>query len=287
MGPLLFGRKWSVTLGTVQTDALRTVFKVKKNLKQDPNTCEIKVYNLGQDNRDVLSNATGGKLVAKLEAGYETTGTSLLFLGEVRNAFTEWNGPDCITTVTTGDSEKEMQEARIHKTLGTGAPIEDALYSIAKALGVGLGNIDQAVALLATKGAARGMFGPGTALSGNAKRVMTEFCQSAGLEWSVQDGAIQITDRNKPLLKTAVLLSSETGLIGSPSVDFKAKSKTVAGGVYVKCKCLLIPDLAPGRAVILKSRAVSGAYRIESLEYQGDSHGDGNDWLADLVLRSF
>lgn len=287
MGDKLFNRKWRVTLGTVQTDALRVQFKVKKTIKPDPNTCEIKVFNLGQNNRDALSNATGGKLVAKLEAGYETTGLSLLFLGEVRNAFTEWSGPDSITTVTTGDSEKEMQEARIHATLGTGAPIEDALFSIAKALGVGLGNIDQAVTLLKSKGAARGMFGPGTALSGNAKRVMTEFCQSAGLEWSVQDGVIQITDRNKPILKTAVELTEDSGLVDSPSVDFKATTKQAAGGVYVKAKCLLIPDLAPGRAIVLKSRSVSGQYRIESLEYQGDSHGQGNDWIADLVLRSY
>ena len=136
-GQKLFGRKVRVTLGSVQIEQLRVQFKVKKTIKPEPNTCEIQVYNLGQDNIDALTNPPGGKLVAKLEAGFETTGTSLLFLGEVRNAFTEWEGPDSITTVTTGDSEKEMQEARIHATLGTGAPIEDALYSIARALGVG------------------------------------------------------------------------------------------------------------------------------------------------------
>jgi hypothetical protein len=285
-GPQLFKRKWRVTVDTVETEELRVQFKVKKTSKPDPNTCEIKIYNLGQDNRAVLSHATGGKQVAKLEAGYEPTGLSLLFLGEVRNAFTEWSGPDCITTVTTGDSESEMREARIHATLATGAPVEDALFSIAKAFGVGLGNIDDAAKLLKSKGAVQGMFASGTALSGSAKRVMTEFCQAAGLEWSIQNGALQILDRGKALAATAVELSSSTGLIGSPSVDYKSGTKNGPGAIYVKCKCLLIPDLAPGRAIALRSRDVSGQYRIDSLEYQGDSHGEGNDWIADLVLRS-
>ena len=110
-GLKLFDRRYVITIGTVQVDALRCQFKVKKTHKPDPNTCEIKITNLGQDNRDALARPNNGKLRVTLEAGYKSTGTSLLFQGEVRAAYTEWEGPDCITTVTTGDSEKEMQES--------------------------------------------------------------------------------------------------------------------------------------------------------------------------------
>lgn len=284
-GLKLFDRQIIVTVGTVQVRDLRCQFKVKKTLKADPNTCEIKITNLGQDNRDVLSSPTGGKLRVTLEAGYKNAGTSLLFAGEVRAAFTEWEGPDCTTTVTTGDSEKEMQESRIHATVSAGAPVGDVLHSIAKSLNVGLGNIDQALAILAAKGSVTGMWAPGTVVSGNAKRVMTDFCRSANLEWSVQDGKLLFVDRGKPLAGLAIQLDSNSGLEGSPSVDFKAGGKTQAGGIVVKCKTRLIPDLTPGRIVVLKAKEVKGNYRLEEVSYVGDTHGES--WGAELTLRSY
>ncbi len=283
-GKRLIDRVLDLTVGTVDVSKLRVTFKVKKNLKPEPNTCEIKVYNLGQDNRDALEHAPGGKLVVRLEAGYKDTGTSQLFLGEARGAWTEWDGPDCITNVTTGDSEKEMQEARLHISIGAGVPADVALTAMVRALGVGTGNVAQAVAMLKAKGVTS-MFGPGTAITGQVKRQLTDFCRSAGLEWSVQDGKIQILDLNKSLHEKAVELGPETGLIGSPSIDFNASSKKKRGGQIVKAKCLLIPEITPGRKVSFKSKTVTGGFRIEEVEYVGDTHGQ--EWYAQIVCRAY
>ncbi len=283
-GKPLIERLLDLTVGTVDVSKLRVTFKVKKNLKPEPNTCEIKVYNLGQDNRDSLEHAPGGKLTVRLQAGYKSTGTSQLFLGEARNAWTEWEGPDCITTIATGDSAKEMQEARIHMSIGPTVPVDIALTAIVRALGKGLGNVPQAVALLKAKGVAA-MFGPGTAISGNVAQQITDYCRSCGLEWSIQDGSIQFLDLNKALVDKAVELGPTSGLIGSPSIDFNASSKTKKGGQIVKAKALLIPELTPGRKVSFKSRTVTGGYRIEEVEYTGDTHGQ--DWYASLVCRAY
>lgn len=296
-GDKLFGRKFSLTVAPVgstgvsgaiestlgfEVSNLRCVFKVKKNLKPDPNTCEIQIYNLAPNSRKVLEGAT--KLVVRLEAGYEETGVSQLYLGEVRSASTSWQGGDSVTTITTGDSEKDIQEARIHVSVGPGVPVEVALTAIVRSLGVGPGNVASAVQLLKTKGVAA-MFGPGTAISGNAARELSDFCRSAGLEWSLQDGNIQILDRNKPLSELAIELSSATGLIGSPTIDFNAASKKVVGGNLVKAKALLIPELAPGRKVSFSSRDVNGGYRIEDVEYKGDTHGP--EWQVEFSCRKY
>lgn len=274
-GKPLFGRVLECVCGTVDVSALRVRFKVKRNLKPEPNTCEIAVYNLDQDNRAALENPNGGKLGVRLEAGYESTGTSQLFLGQARHAWTEWEGADAITTITTGDSEEEMQKARLHLSIGPTMPAEVALTAMVRALGVGQGNVAQAVATLKAKGVAA-MFGPGTAISGNVARELTDFCRSAGLEWSIQNGTIQILDRGAALRDLAVELGADTGLVGSPSVDFKG---------IVKAKAFLIPELVPGRKVSFKSRSVSGGYRIEEVTYTGDTHA--NDWHADLVCKKY
>ncbi len=296
-GKETFGRLYSLvvapagspgTLGAIEStmgldlSSLRIAFKVKKSTRPEPNTATVQVSNLADSSRRVLEGK--GKLVMRLEAGYITTGTSQLYLGEVRSAWTEWEGPTSITTITTGDSEKEIQEARIHVPIGTGVPVEHALRSIAKALKVGDGNLPQALASLKLKGVAA-MFGPGTVISGNAGRELTDFCRSAGLEWSVQDGQLLILDVNKPLTDKAVELTKDSGLVGSPTIDYNATSKTKKGGIYVKAKAFIIPELAPGRKVVFDSKFVKGGFRIEEVEYTGDTHGQ--PWYADLVCRSY
>jgi hypothetical protein len=280
----IYQRSIQLTVGTLDVSDLRVVFKVKRNLKPEPNTCEVRIYNLSQDSRDALEHAPNGKLTVRLEAGYEETGTGQLFLGEARSAWTTWDGPDAITTVSTGDSEQEMREARLRLSVGRLVPVDVALTAMVRELGIGVGNVAQAVALLKTKGVAA-MFGPGTALSGNVRRALTDFCRSAGLEWSVQNGQIQILDRNRPLVGKAVELSSDSGLVGSPSVDFAASSKTKKGGAIVKARAFIIPELTPGRLVVFRSRAVRGGYRVEEVEYVCDTHG--TDWYANLTCRAY
>ncbi len=296
-GKTLFGRSYSLVvaptggagaLGAIEAtngldlSELRCVFKVKKTVRPEPNTATVQVFNLADPSRHVLEDAS--KLVMRLEAGYVDTGTSQLYLGQVRSAWTTLDGTTSTTTITTGDSEKEIAEARIHVPIGPGVPVAHALQAIAKALKVGDGNIAQAIVLLQTKGVAA-MFGPGRMISGNAARELTDICRSARLEWSIQDGQLQILDLNKPLADKAILLSPDTGLEGSPTIDYNATSKGKKGGVYVKAKVRLIPELAPGRKVVFDSKFVKGGFRIEEIEYSGDTHG--NDWDAALVCRSY
>lgn len=79
------------------------------------------------------------------------------------------------------------------------------------------------------------------------------------------------------LQRTALLLSPETGLLDSPEIGDHG---------HVKAKALLIPDLVPGRLVVLESELARGTYRIEKAEYTGDTAGEDWDVELDLKLRS-
>lgn len=258
-----------------QCNNLDCSFKIKKSLKAEPNTCEVKILNLAETTRRVLE--TPKALIVKLEAGYEGA-LAQLYLGEVRTAYTTVANTDYVTTLESGDSAKEIATSRINVSMGPKVPADVALASIAKALGVG-GNVAKATAALRAKGVTP--FGPGTLLYGKAATILQDFCRSADLEWSIQDGVLQILDRGKALEDKAVLLSPSTGLIESPSINFTDKQ------LLVKAKALIQPDLRPGRKVVFDSLSFKSnkGYVIQSCEYSGDTAG--GDWTVSLECKAY
>ncbi len=252
---------------------LDCVFKVKKNLKPEANTCDLKIFNLSETSRHMLE--TPKKLVLRLEAGYVGQ-VGQLYLGEVRSATSAREGPSIVTHIETGDSEKELQTAHISLSIGPKVPITVALTAIAREFKVGIGNVGVAAAKLAARGVAP--FGPGSAIFGSAVDAMNDICRSADLEWSIQDGVLQLLDRGKALEGLAVLLSASTGLIGSPTIDHKG---------IVTAKALLQPDLRPGHKVAFDSLSfkVSQGYRIQECEYSGDT--SATEWYATMKCSKY
>ncbi len=270
----LFNRKYELIVGTKNLSDLDFEFEVKKTLKPEPNTGEIKIYNLSEKTRGEIFAAK--KVPVSLSAGYEGF-LNQVFIGELRTVISQRIGPDILTELSTGDKEDAVK-ARLHLTLGAKTAPATALDAIVRALGVKEGNLAEVKAKLALTG--KTFLGHGGALSGYATRMLDDFCRSADLEWSIQNGAIQILDRDKPLARQAILLSSATGLVGTPSVDSSGKGLGI-----VSCRSLIVPDLHPGRLVILKSESVNGGYKIQEVEYKGSTFGD--DWYADLKLKKY
>lgn len=260
----LFHRDYEITLGTTDIKGLACAFKVKKTLKSEPNTATIKVWNLSDATRDLISQPKKAVPV-RIEAGYKGD-TAQIYLGELRSGTSEISGADIVTTLTSGDKEKSTQQSRIHVPIGAKTSADQALLAIARTFkDVGLGNATKMAAKLATKGLA--IFPVATVLTGNSARTMTDFCRSAGLEWSIQDGKFQILDLNKALEERPFILSSESGLIGSPTQDSDGS---------INFTTLMIPNIRPGMRVQLDSVFVKGLYRIQECEYSGDTWG--NEW---------
>jgi len=270
----LFGRTYKIVVGTVDITGLRCAFTIRKTLKKEPNTCTIKVYNLSESTREELSESK--VLGVSVEAGYKGD-NSQLYLGQLRGASSEVEGSDITTVFSTGDGDKAIQSARLSIPLGPKTPNDVALLAIARTLGVGLGNVAQAAAKLKTSGVS--LFPVGTLLTGNSAKNLTQFCRSAGLEWSIQDGKLQILDIGKALDVRPYVLDSESGLTGSPSLTHEAKT----GDKIVRAECLMLPGLRPGMRVMFNSRFVKGLYRVEECEYEGDSWGE--NWGIRLACR--
>lgn len=264
----LFDRAWSVTVDDVlvssriegKDQGLACVWSVQKTLKREPNTCSLKVWNLAPATRAKLTNPK--KSIVRIEAGYGKK-LSQVYLGEVRAMMPgEVQGADIVSELTSGDGEKAMMSAHLAIPLGAKVSNGDALKAIAKALGVGIGNVPAIAAKLAAVG--RVVFPRGTVLVGNVARQLDDFCRGAGLEWSIQDGALQVLDSGAALDRFPYILSADSGLIGSPKLGSDGK---------VSAETLMLPELRPGLRVQFQTLEVKGLYRLIETQCNGETHG--------------
>lgn len=268
----LFARKCLVQVHDLRIDGLSTSFDVVKSLSaKTPNTAEIRIWNLNADHRKQLQELE--KVYVSIEAGYES-GTSLVFRGDLRDVSTRRDGAEWVTTITS-DSGRRARKQRIVKSFAPGTSISDVLDHAAKAMGLRIGNTALKTVSAKIAGTQAGQFFNGYALAGTLGDEMDRLAKSTGLEWSVQDDELQFLDRGRPLAQEGVLLTPETGLIGSPERGNKGTTEV---------RCLMIRDLQPGRRVKIVSKHVSGIFRIETTKHRGGSAE--KEWYVDLEVKS-
>lgn len=277
--PLLRDRIAAVTIGALidgQRKALRVTGHrvsghVEKTLKAEPNKCECVIYNLNRDQRgqiEQLRPKAGEALGIPLliEIGYKTTGLGQIWLGDVRTAWSEHNGADWLTHIEAGDGEK-AKGSSVKIAYGPGTSPDVALRAIVRALNIGDGNVAAVAAKLKQTGIAN-LVPNRLVLTGSAEKSLTNFCASAGLEWSVQDSTVQILDKGGLLSKQAFRLATKGKngqrgtLVESPSVD--------PNGVLT-AKTLYVPGLRCGSLIEVESSTATGNYRVRKAEWDFDT----------------
>ena len=268
----VYGRRWRVQVGTLDTGVLDVKFKVNRSLYSRAGTCELEIANLSPDHRHELVTARRYHTFVEVQAGY-IDGMSLLFRGDLRKAIPSRDGTDWTVKVTAGDGEHAIRTARVSRSFSPGTSVGAVVQHIAETMGVGIGNAREALRG-ARLGEGESVFPEGTVLYGSAAAELTRLCAAARLTWTVQDGNLQVLPLGGALERTALVLGPDTGLIGSPEI---VNRRTV------NVKALLIPGLVPGQQVILNSAIVTGTWRITEAEYAGDT--EGPDWNASLVLH--
>lgn len=276
----LFGRSATVIVDTIKLADHKISFKIEKTLKPQPNTCEISIWNLNKDQRAQLEElrpkttlATKG-ISCQIDAGYQND-TALLWLGDLRSVQSVRSKADWITTLSSGDGEKAWQNARLHVSYGPNTPVETVLRALVRALGVGEGNVGRVASNLKLKGAGS-LLTHGTVISGPVAPQLDAWARSADLEWSVQDGRIQFLNRAKALGGKAVRIASDTGMVGSPTVDQKG---------ILTVKVLFIHDIRAGALIVLDADRIKGNYRIQKATWNGDTFG--GDWTIEIEAKRY
>lgn len=279
MSEELFRRVASIQVDTLLVRDLRIAFKVQKKGSADPNTATVSIYNLSAETRARLSKLDRAAMV--LTAGYAGT-EALIFAGDLRkpNGIQHTRaGADWVTKLECGDGERAYREARFTGSYAKGTKVVDVARDMAKSLGVGLGNLEDA---LAGGNFRQGLaeFPSGFSAHGNSATALTRLLRGLGLEASIQDGQLQVLREAETLKGYVPLLSNENStIIGSPEYNSAEKDK---GPPTLKVRTPIQPVLKIGGRVRVESAQVSGFFKIKALAISGDTHG--GDWNMDLSL---
>lgn len=264
----LFQRQVRVIADAVEIRDLRCAFKVKKDDASKPNTAEIIVTNLAQKTRSSIDRK-GAPLI--IQAGYSGS-LSTIFSGVIRTVDHMHDGPNWHTSIKSGDGERRFQFATISNSYAAGTPVRAVLMNLLDSL-----ELDASIAKRVVSEIS-GEFVNGYTAHGKSARLLDEILGGLGFVWSIQDGRVQVLEKDQPTTEEAVVLSPSTGLIGSPQLGSGEEQKKQTG--LVKLKSLLQARFKPGGKVLLKSDAFDGVFRIVSVQHTGDTHG--GDWVSEV-----
>lgn len=252
---------------------LHIQFSVEKADVSSPNTAKISLWNLSPAHKAALEEKD---CIVTLNAGYEDS-VPMVLTGTVTNVVTEDDGADQKTTIDVLDGRKELRDSYVTfeylQTTDSKLILQDAAGQMG-------------LPITFSQGAS---FKPLESYSyvGLAKNVMDKVCASNGLTWTIQNGVIQVTKANEPISTIAHLISSKTGLIGSPkkltqseknsgnAEENSSKNKAQAGW---EIRYLLNAAIGVNDLVQLESKTANGIFRVESVKLEGDNMA--GDWMC-------
>lgn len=304
---MLFNRVASLVIGQSGGEGrelknLRFSFSIQKGSIKTPNKCSVRVWNANPSTRSMME-VIGNVLI--LKAGYsEDIGAVTLFSGDVTRCLTSKEGPDWVTDLELLDGFLEFRDKKCTLSFDKGAPASQVLGEISKKFELPVRALPDDIA--------QKQYKDGFAFVGRVRDAMSKACDYLGLEWSIQNREVQVIKKGGVFNRTAIVISEESGMIGSPSLESRTITEKAAAtegitanqpgvrkttkkdkdgniqqmlqvGGY-KVDSLLQPTIEPGAYVQLKSVGIDGEFfRVETLTHSGDTHG--NDWKTELILR--
>lgn len=282
--------------GVVVTD-LRIVFNAKASRTKTSNTATIRVYNLATATSESLKVGQ----VCQLSAGYLGQ-IAPIVTGDVTRIENYLDGVDRVCEIEVDDSLVALRDSKTSISFPPGTSARAVLEAVGANFGLPLrtnitGEDKQVVA--------------GYAFNGRTRNAFTEICDYLGLEWSAQQGEIQVMNKGAAYAKQAVYLSASSGLIGSPKPKAKTlsdkkaakegikygqdgirrytktdptakvKDRTVYEEQGFEVVALLTASIYPGAYVELESRGIPrNFFVVDECVYDGDTHE------GDFVVRA-
>lgn len=271
----LFDRVVTVHIGIpglsgegIEFKNLKMEFNVRKNEEVDPrNSCTLIIYNLNKDSRNKIKQENN---VLHLYAGYrDDTEEELVFTGDITAVNVSIERPNVITTIEAADGEKALQEAKIAISYGEGVSSDQIIQKALDAIGLPLRSKLELVEKIKKK------FSNGFSFMGQAKKLMDLITQDVDVTYSIQNGEVKLFSKNSIDLSHAFILSSQTGMVGSPQrIKIKStKKEKVKDRDGWKTTSLLLPTLEPGSPLVINSKEIQrGQFRIVNCEHVGDSY---------------
>ena len=303
---MLFNRVCEIVVGQsggkgISIKELRMSFAIDKNASETPNRSSVRIWNLSPTSRALIETPNNAIIV---KAGYsEDVGAATIFVGVVTRSITLREGADWVTELELADGLIAYRDNKISVSYSAGTSVETVIKDLAPRFGLPVRPYPNFEGKT---------YPQGFSFTGRTREAMKKACDYAGLEWSMQNQEVQVIKKGGTLNSRALLISSESGMIGSPEPEAKTMTEKNAAkqgltvndaGVIVsgtketkkgelrrklevqgyKIRILLQPNLSVGELVKVKSKSLDDFFRIEEIRHVGDTHG--NEWQTELSLR--
>lgn len=265
--------------------ALRIKFKIKKTGVMTPNAGDIIVYNVDPRTQKLIQNEFTNVI---LQAGY-IGNYGLIFKGNIKQFITgRESATDTFINLNCGDGDRAYNFATIKQSIAKGvnpqAQLNAGLTSMLD-MGITTGFTGQMPDVALPRG---------KVIYSNARDHLKKLADTYGFAWSIQDGSLVFLSQGTFLPNQAVVLTSKTGMIGTPQ-------QTTEG---IDIKCLLNPNIKVHGRVQLNNASIAkmkidfwnpgspantpspinndGFYYAIVVEHSGDTRGQ--DWYSNMRL---
>lgn len=277
----------------IDLSEMRIVFRTFAPDADAPPTAYIRVYNLSQDTATRVQKEFEK---VTLQAGYENGEVGIIFSGTIiQTKRGAESAIDKFVDIMASDLDLFYNQTIVNKTLAAGSTKKDqvdAIFQAAQAQGATVGHVPDSLGTGGTLPRGKVLFGMG-------RDQLSNVSDSVGASWSIQDGKVNIIPLTGYLPGEAVVINSQTGLVGVPEA-------TNSG---IELKCLLNPKIKVGTKVKLDNQQITnttvrqqgffpqygslnfpanlndnGIYKALVVEHSGDTRG--NEYYSHLTCLS-
>jgi hypothetical protein len=289
----------------LELGALRVQFQVSAMDMDTPPTAFIRVFNPSQTTAKRFSKEFQS---VTLQAGYESGNFGVIFQGTIiRVREGRLSNIDNFVDIMAGNLDAIYNFGFVNKSLAAGSSYQNQADAVKQSInnspvaqgeagalqqGIQYGNIPSSFGTGGTLPRGKVLFGLG-------RDKLSDIASSTGTVWSIgPDGKINFHDLTGYLPGEAVVINSQTGMVGVPEA-------TTQG---IEVKCLLNPLIKPGTRIKLNNAdlvtssnqypsgfpaysdfqffantSTDGIYVAIVVEHEGDSRGHGGDWLTKIT----
>jgi hypothetical protein len=265
---------------------LRIKFNVKMTGTSTPNTADIRVYNI-EENQAYQIQKEFTKVV--LQGGYQAN-FGVVFQGNIKQVLVgRESATDTYIDIIAGDGDLAYNFAIVNRTLAKGSLPTDQVNTASAAMTATGGTT-----LLAPTNMPQTQLPRAKVMYGAANKYMKQVGKNTKHSWSIQNGQIQFVPINGYLKGEAVVLTSKTGMVGTPQQT----------NIGVNIKCLMNPLIRVGGRVQINNKSIAGykinldvpgspanipaplradgMYYVWTIGHSGDTRGN-DPWYTDLI----
>jgi hypothetical protein len=244
-------------------DGLKIAFKIQKTDSTEPNTSQIKIYNLTQE---TSSKVTVAENHIQLRAGYKDETIGAIFFGNVVSGKRYKEGNDYVTELQVQDGRSAVMGNTISLSYSKDVSATTVAQDVLNAIGLphkGLDNIPSGE-----------QYPEGFAYIGMSTNALKKVLDRFDLTYTIQNEMLYILKEGQAADQTGLRLTPETGLLTIPqpisdkSNEDDMEAEAVNGW---KFSTMLFPELLPGAACKVEASTFSGDMVIHKAIYEGDN----------------